>query len=352
MDYTNLPFKKRFLNPSAPTMNKEKTPYKILQILKDGQFHSGEDLGQTLDITRSAIWKAVKQLTSHYHMDIQSISGKGYRIEGGIDLLDLEKIRHALTPELHDDLQISILDQIDSTNNYLLEHIRSDTPCGLPYHVVIAEQQTEGRGRHGSEWTSPYGHNVYFSLAWCCGKDSSELSGLSLAAGIAIIRTLKRFGIQDLTVKWPNDIYYHDKKLAGVLIDLVGESHDRTTMIIGIGINTYLSNKSGSAISQPWVSLYDILGTLVDRNQLIATLSEEVINMIHQFDNSGLQPFIDEWNAHDGFRGQRVVLFNSAQKYNGIMQGIGKHGELILQGENGKIMKFFSGELSLRKAPC
>jgi BirA family biotin operon repressor/biotin-[acetyl-CoA-carboxylase] ligase len=331
-------------------MNKDKTPYKILQVLKDGQFHSGEDLGHALDMTRSAIWKGVKQLTTNYNLEIQSVSGRGYRIEGGLDLLDIDEILKNIYEPLHDELEISILDQVESTNDYLLENIRSDSRCGLPYHAVVAEQQTKGRGRRGREWQSPYGHNIYFSLAWCCNKDPLELSGLSLAAAIAIIRTLERFGIKGLEVKWPNDIYYHDKKLAGVLIDLVGESHGRTTMIIGMGINTYISNKTGEDISQPWVSIHDILGEFIDRNKLIGTLSQEVIKMIHQFDDAHLEPFLKEWNKHDCFSGKEVVLFNAEKKIQGVMQGIGDHGELLLLDDTGQVKKHISGELSLRKA--
>ncbi len=332
------------------SMNKDKTPYKILQVLKDGQFHSGEALGYTLEMTRSAIWKGVKQLTSHYHLEIESISGRGYRIKGGLNLLDKNEIARNTPAPLREQLQISLLDQVESTNDYLLDDVRSETRCGLPYHIAIAEQQTQGRGRRGHQWHSPYGHNIYFSLAWCCNKDPIEMSGLSLAAAVAVIRTLKQLGVEGLGVKWPNDIYYHNQKLAGVLIDLVGESYGRTTAIIGIGINTYLSEKAASVIDQPWTSLHDILGQFIDRNYIIALLCQHVIAMINQFNQDHLEPFIDEWNQHDCFKGKKVILTNGTQHIHGTMQGISKKGELLLEDEHATIKKYSSGELSMRES--
>lgn len=330
-------------------MNKSKTPYKILQVLKDGQFHSGEDLGHALDMTRSAIWKGVKYLTTHYNLEIQSISGRGYRIEGGLNLLDEKCIAESMTEASRDLLDLTCLEQIDSTNNYLLESIHNDQRSSKPFHIVVAEQQTAGRGRRGKEWQSPYGHNIYFSLAWRCNKDPLELSGLSLAMAVAIIRTLKHIGLNDVCVKWPNDILFNGRKLAGVLVDLVGESHGRTTVIIGIGINTFLTNKVGRDIEQPWVSLHDILDRFIDRNILIALLTERVISTIQTFDSKGLEPFMDEWNQHNMFRDKPVRLLNAAQQISGIMRGITAQGELLLEDDQHQIKRYISGELSLRE---
>lgn len=331
-------------------MNKDKTPYKLLHILKDGQFHSGEDLGHALKMTRSAIWKGVKQLRTHYHLDMQSIPGRGYCIAGGVDLLEKNSILSDLPEDIRKQTQITLLDQIDSTNNYLLQDIRSAIRCSLPYHIAIAEQQTDGRGRRGRKWHSPYGHNIYFSLAWCCNKDPLEISGLSLATAIAIIRTLKKLGITPLGVKWPNDIYYHGKKLAGVLIDFVGESYGRSTVVIGIGINTYLSNETARDIDQPWTSLHNILNRFVERNKLAALLTQELIHTIQQFDTQHLKPFMDEWDQHDCFNGKSVVLSHGAQHRYGIMRGISEQGELLLEDTQHNIKKYSSGELSMREA--
>ena len=330
-------------------MKKDITPYKILQVLKDGQFHSGEDLGRALEITRSAIWKGVKYLTAHYDLEVQSISGRGYRIEGGLNLLDKQLILNNLSPAEREHLALTVVEQVDSTNTYLLEAINNEQHSELPFHLLVAEQQTAGRGRRGRQWASPYGHNIYFSLAWRCNKDPLELSGLSLAMAIAIIRTLKQFGLTDLSVKWPNDILFHGRKLAGVLVDLVGESHGRTTVIIGIGINTFLTNKAGNDIEQPWVSLHDILDRYVDRNQVISVLVQNVMHIIQQFDTDGLTPLMGEWDQHDMFKNKAVRLFNADHEIRGIMRGISDQGELLLEDDQQHIKRYISGELSMRE---
>lgn len=330
-------------------MKKDKTPYKILHLLKDGQFHSGEELGSALHITRSAIWKGIKYLIAHYDLEIQSISGRGYRIEGGLNLLDRATILNALKADEREHLQLTVLEQVDSTNTYLLEATKNSQPDALPFHLVIAEQQTAGRGRRGHQWVSPYGHNIYFSLAWRCNKDPLELSGLSLAIAIAIIRTLKEFGLTDLTVKWPNDILFHEHKLAGVLIDLVAESHGRTTVIIGIGINTFLTNRAGTPIEQPWVSLHNILDRHVDRNEIISILTQNVMYIIQLFDAEGLAPLLNEWHEHDAYKGKAVRLFNADNEIHGIMRGISNQGELLLEDDRQQIKRYISGELSMRE---
>ncbi len=329
-------------------MSKRKTYYNILQLLKDGEFHSGESLGAQLNITRSAVWKAIQQLISLYQLNIQSISGRGYRIEGGLSLLDQDDILQHLPPTQHSQIHMTLLDQIDSTNDYLLQIMRNPNQHDLPFSIAVAEQQTQGRGRLGRTWHSPYGHNIYYSFGYRFHKDGLELSGLSLATGIAILRTLTQLGIKNLGIKWPNDIYYQEKKLAGILIDLAGESHGQTNAVMGIGINTYLSHKTALLINQPVISLHDILGHFIDRNQLIALLTQEMIIMIQQFDHSGLSQFIEEWNQYDCFKDKTVILYNTKQSVTGIMRGISPQGELMLEDEHQRITNYMSGELSLR----
>ncbi len=327
-------------------MQKQKTPHKILQILKDGKFHSGQDIGNKLNITRSAVWKGIQQLTQN-GLDIQSIIGRGYRIEGGLSLLDEEHIRQHLPTVKQSKILLTLLDQTTSTNDFLLNNKQ---PYRQTFHFVLAEQQTQGRGRRGRHWVSPYGHNIYCSLRWQCHKDPLEIAGLSLAAAIAVIRSLKAYGVSDgLNVKWPNDILYHKQKLAGILVDLHAESHGTTTVIIGIGLNTTISATQAQTIEQPYTSLSAIQQPPIDRNRLAALIMSHLIDVVHLFDREGLTPFLPEWHQHDRFYGQPVVLQNETHVIEGIMQGISEQGELLLKNRYQQTQKIICGEMHLRK---
>ena len=329
-------------------MNKDKTPYKILQILKDGHCHSGEMLGETLSMTRSAIWKGIQQLQLVYGLDIQSLSGRGYYIEGGLNLLDRELISQGVEPAHQKELRIILLEKTHSTNDYLLTY--PNLSSEVPYTLVLAEQQLQGRGRQGRHWISPYGHNIYFSLAWHCHKDPAELSGLSLTTAIAVVRALKAFGItHHLYLKWPNDILYNQDKLGGILLDIKAESHSTSTVIIGIGINTFLPPLAAKNIDQPWTSLNDILHKPIDRNHLISLLINHVIDMLASFDTLGFPAFLNEWNEYDSLIGQPVIVHQGDKKIGGVMQGITEHGELLVKNAQQQLQTFISGEVKLRK---
>lgn len=331
-------------------MEKDKTSYRILQILNDGQFHSDEVLGEKLKITRSAIWKGVQQLQITYGIAVESSSlpGHGYRLKEPLNLLDREKILQEIDANKQAQIRVILLNQTNSTNDYLLTY--PDLSSDIPYAVVLAEQQLHGRGRQGRHWVSPYGHNIYFSLAWHCHKDLSELSGLSLATAIAVIRALKKYGItSNLYVKWPNDILYGHDKLAGILLDIKTGSSSTSTVIIGIGINTFLPPDFAKTIDQPWTSLNDILHKPINRNHLTSLLINAVIDMLSVFENLGFLTFLTEWNEHDSLIGQPIIISQGDTKIAGVMQGITEHGELLVKNTQQQLQTFISGDVSLRR---
>lgn len=325
-------------------MDHHKTPYKILTILQDGQFHSGESLGNTLKMTRSAIWKAIKQLTET-GIDIKSVTGRGYCIQNGLSLLGASKIHPYLDCNLLKDIDLTILDQVTSTNDILLSRTAT-----TPFQVVLAEQQTAGRGRHQRHWVSPYGHNMYCSVRWNTDKDPTELSGLSLVVAVAITRALKAYGInkQSIGLKWPNDVQIAGAKLAGTLIELKAESHSTTSAIIGMGINTHLSSQDADSIDQAWTALEHVTDQPIDRNHLAALLINDIIHALNQFSRDGLAPFLMDWSAHDTYLDQPVILTNGKHQRQGIYQGVTSKGELILMDESQQHHHIVSGEMSLR----
>ena len=327
-------------------MEKSQTAYKLLELLADGKFHSGETLGHILGITRSAIWKAVKQLST-YNIQVESVTGKGYRIPHGMELLNRKQIENQVAPNARKDIdQLIILNSIDSTNDYLLSLIKSEPDKKI---ACFAEYQNKARGRRGRHWVAPFGTNVSLSLLWYFHKDPAEIVGLSLAIAVGTLSALQKYGIQEgLSLKWPNDILWQGRKLSGVLLEMVAEHHERCAVVIGVGINIHIPNQIANQIDQPWIDIQAITQQTPQRNVLAGLLLNELIYTVQLFAEQGLTPFIPTWRKFDRLIGKTVKLESPNKNVIGVMQDISDKGELILCDSNNEEKRFLSGELSLR----
>lgn len=312
---------------------------KLLTILSDNLFHSGETLGITLGISRAAISNHIKVLSS-LGLDIFSVTGKGYCLAQPLTLLDSNKIIAQLTSI--DSAEVEVLNVIGSTNQYLKDK-STELKNG---HTCLAEAQTAGRGRHGRKWVSPYASSLYLSMHWSFGGGYSVLGGLSLAVGVAIVNALNQCGVQNVQLKWPNDIYAQGKKLAGVLIEVEGQIGSGCQAIIGIGVNVTLPENI-QEIDQPWIDLSQLLEPTVDRNFLAGTLICELSKSLSLFELNGLEPFISKWKELDVFANQAVKLLIGQQVISGICRGIDSSGAILLETKQG-IKAYHGGEISVR----
>lgn len=319
----------------------------LIQQLSDGEFHSGEELGNALGLTRAAIWKLIKSL-NEYGIDIESITNKGYRIPDGLELLDKRKIVKYLEPQSRELLQkLEIFDSLPSTNDHLLQSLKEKQPYIV--HACLAEKQTAGKGRRGRIWYSPFGTNIYLSLLWQFDKDLSQLAGLSLVIAIAVINALHQYGIKgDLGLKWPNDILWQNKKLCGILVETRGEVTEILNTVIGVGLNVRMSNVIKDKIDQPWVDIKHIVSGEVKRNQLAGLILNNLLLVIAQFEQHGLAPFISQWQKYDIACGKKITLHTVSEKLSGIARGINQSGCIMLEDNQGKIQHFSIGEVSLR----
>jgi len=319
---------------------------RLVELLSDGEFHSGEQLGEALGVSRASIWKQVKSLLS-MGLDIQAVKGRGYRILDGLSLLDANAVHAAFTENTRRYIQCpEVFTQIDSTNQYLLDLLEAGE--GKQGLLCFAEQQTAGRGRRGKPWVSPFGKNIYCSLLWHFDKGISALEGLSLVIALSLVKTLEKQGVQELELKWPNDILSKDKKLAGILIEARGDLVDACDVVIGIGINVHMSQQSASAIDQPWVDLYSLQGKKIDRNILVAHLFNQISDDLQQFSSSGFSPFCSEWNEKNSFLDKRVSVSSGKESKRGVCLGVNSQGALLLEID-GRTESFYGGEVSLRK---
>ena len=317
--------------------------YALLTQLNDCQFHSGEALAKKLGVTRAAVWKHLQSLQSRFGIELHALSGKGYRLPAPIELLNKTHIESELKNDFRD-LRVETFLSIESTNQYLLNKV-AHGENGLC--VVLAEHQTAGRGRRGRDWVSPFGANLYLSLLYQIKQPAQGLMGLSLAIAIAISRALSELVNIDVQLKWPNDILYQHKKLCGILLELQGEGFGPAEVVAGIGLNVRLSGEDKKQISQPSISLEEIVGGKIPRNLLASAVIRNVLSVLKTFEQTGLSGFLAEWRRRDAFMDQPVSIQLGNKSIAGINRGIDEHGALLIETD-GQIQRYYSGEISLR----
>lgn len=322
------------LNPSQRT---------LITLLSDGLCHSGNELGLALGVSRSAIWKYMNQLIE-LGLPVFRIPHQGYILKRPCILLNEESISHQLKlKQFEKDYKIHLLTTIDSTNSYL-----SNLPFNSSLDICCAELQTQGRGRFGRLWHSPFGENIYCSARWTLNCDISKLSGLSLVTSLAVAATLKEYlPSESIQIKWPNDILWHAKKLCGILIEIHAESHANAQVIIGIGLNINTDTFNQPLSEKPWCSLYEITGQFYDRNLVLASLLYHLERYLSQFLVYDLAAFIEEWKPYDYLYGQNIQVTQALKTISGTALGIDTAGHLILRDEQGIKHVLSSGDTSL-----
>lgn len=317
---------------------------KLLEFLADGRFHSGESLGACLGVTRAAVWKQLQHLQS-IGIEIHAVRGRGYRLAHSFELIREDRVSELLSPVAQAHVtRLVLLSAVDSTNTYLKRLAREGAPSGT---LCLAESQHAGRGRLGRNWLSPFACNLYLSLLWRFDAGPSALGGLSLVTGVAVVRALRDILPDGLTLKWPNDIHWQGRKLAGVLVEIAGESAGPSHVVIGLGLNVRMPDEIGAQIEQPWTDMTRCLGTTPSRNALAAAVIGAVVEDLLRFQVDGLSPFLDTWRRYDAAAGKVVQLHLPNGVIDGHARGIDDSGALLLQVGD-EVRRFASGEISLR----
>ncbi|SDV11380.1 bifunctional biotin--[acetyl-CoA-carboxylase] ligase/biotin operon repressor BirA [Pseudomonas mucidolens] len=311
----------------------------LLKLLKDGRFHSGEALGAALGVSRSAVWKQLQHLEAELCLPIHKVRGRGYQLVSPLVLLDANEIA-ANAPSSAWPVYIS--ESIDSTNAQALRLI--DAGIAAPF-LVLAEQQAAGRGRRGRKWVSPLAQNIYYSLVLRIEGGLRQLEGLSLVVGLAVMQTLRESGVQAAGLKWPNDVLVGQKKIAGILLELVGDPADICHVVLGIGINVNM--QSADDVDQQWTSVQLETGGPVNRNHLIAKLGLQLQSYLDRHRASGFAALQEEWELNHLWQGRPVSVIAGLNQVDGLVLGIDGQGALRLSVDG--VEKVFSGgELSLR----
>jgi len=317
----------------------------VLRHLADGEFHSGEALARSLDVSRASVWNAIRDLEA-MRLEVYKVHGRGYRLPYPVTLLDRAAVERHLGTNAGR-FTLDIRDTVDSTNTWLLERAAAGAPGGM---VLAAEWQSGGRGRLGRAWHAGVGEALTFSLLWRCARGAGALSGLTLAVGVALARALESAGAGGVALKWPNDILWRGAKLAGVLTELQGDALGPTAVVIGVGINVRLSEATRARIGQVATDLETACGVAPDRNRLLAGVLIGLDRVLEAFGRAGFASLRDEWQRRHAQQGRRVTLtLPDGTRRSGRARGVAEDGALLLETRSGT-QRFHSGEVSLRPA--
>lgn len=331
----------------------------ILSRLQSGEVCSGTDLGVALGISRAAIHKQVVEAT-RLGLDIRTIKGKGYQLLTPLSLLDRNEIIAGLPTTSQGGVRcVDVLTLVGSTN----EAVNQKHAHGEGHlYCCLAEHQTSGRGRLGRVWCSPFGANIYLSIGWLAPRGVSQLEGLSLIVGYCIAMTLKRLGFQGVTLKWPNDVLIHGKKVAGVLVELSGDLHGPCCVTVGVGLNVNMA-PSRADIDRPWIDLSSVLGELpassvpdsikverqngqiLSRSKVAKLLIADIIEGVNKGLKHGFSYYWTAWARFDHFKEKPITFYQDGNEISGIGKGVNAQGQYRINVD-GEFRYITSGEVS------
>ncbi len=252
----------------------------------------------------------------------------------------------ALQEQGIDNVHVEVFDSLPSTSEYLSELAKRSSANAKP-HLCVADWQTNGNGRRGKSWVTERG-NITFSLLLSLAKPPAELMGLSLVTGICIAESLAAQAGLEVNLKWPNDVLVGDRKLCGLLTELVSNSNDATQVVVGIGIN-YKAPADIEQSDYQAVSVPQLVASAPSRAQLIGDVTDRLLREYAVFEALGWSAFAQRWDAFDYLKGKQVRVISGATEERAVAVGVDGQGALLIQA-NGETRPVFSGDVSLRLA--
>jgi len=313
----------------------------LLTLLSSGEFQSGQALADQLSISRATVSSWVTDL-EQYGLEINKVKGRGYRLVRPIHMLNAEHVRSLISEGALARLKVvEFVADTDSTNGSAL---KANYDVG-DWKLFSTEYQNQGRGRRGKSWLSPPCNNLLFSLANKDAFGSNVLYMSSIIAGVAIAKALRECTALPVKLKWPNDLYIEDRKLAGILCELQGSPLDESLLVIGVGLNI---TSFPERVDIKATSLLEEKSVTTDRNQLLAILANAIVSEFENAKKNGTEAVVEQWAAFDLIRGRKVSILQGSNSLTGIASGIDDKGQLLLEGADGSLISFNGGEVSVR----
>ncbi|HEX3028318.1 MAG TPA: biotin--[acetyl-CoA-carboxylase] ligase [Clostridia bacterium] len=329
---------------------------KILKVLKEnqGKFVSGEMLSSIFGVSRTAIWKHIRELRKDGFV-IESSSKKGYVLQTSPDILDPFEIVQNLSTEVIGK-RILRLDSIDSTNNYAKKKASEGCEDGT---AVIAETQTSGRGRLGREWNSSDKKGIWMSVILKPDIAPEEAQIITLAASVAVVKAVKSVTGIDTAIKWPNDVILDGKKVCGILTEMNTEIDRINYIVVGIGVNVnhekadFPEELRDKAVSLKMFSKDDmdskkVLCENYERNMIITSILFELEQKYSKIKKGFFRDIVEEWKLYSATIGKEVRVISRNSEYIGVAIDVAPDGKLIVRCSDGETREVASGEISVR----
>jgi BirA family biotin operon repressor/biotin-[acetyl-CoA-carboxylase] ligase len=315
---------------------------KVLNLLaaQHGEYISGETISNSLQMTRAAVWKQIEALR-RAGFNIEAKTKRGYRLVGvPLDLDPWVFQQELRTRKLG--RECYIFDELSSTIDWAKEAARKECRHGL---TVIAREQKMSRGRLQRPWISPKG-GLWLTVILTPNLTLADAAKLTLCAGVAAAEAVELCCGLKLGIKWPNDLVFQGRKVAGILAETVGEWTSLKTLIMSIGINVNVAPEQFAAILSA-TSIAAILGRPVSLNELAARVLEYLEIEFETMENSGFEPIRQRWLSRAVGIGQPVIILRGEQEFRGVMLGLNDDGSIMIRTEDGDVA-FVAGEIKLR----
>lgn len=317
---------------------------KIIQLLNEADdYISGEEISKQLGVSRTAIWKVINRLKEEGY-EIESVTRKGYRLLSSPDILNSEELHYNLNTEIIGNKIINF-DKLDSTNQQAKKLALEGASNGT---VVIAEEQTAGKGRRGKMWVSPPGTGIWMSVVLRPSVMPENASMLTLVAGLAVCKAVREITNLEASIKWPNDIVVNGKKICGLLTEMNSEIDFINFVVVGIGINVNIE-KFPPELDNIATSLMIEGNQSYQRKKLVKRTLEIFEDYYKKYlETEDLTKIIEEYNEHCINIGRKVRVTGRKQDITGNVKCVTNKGELIVTDQQGEDIVVTSGEVSVR----
>lgn len=318
----------------------------MLDLLKrnKGNWTSGQMLAESTAMTRSAVWKQIVSLREDGY-GIEALTRRGYRLCEIPDRLLIAEIRDGLHTKIIGQKEIQRFEQTDSTNRRAKQMAAANAPEGS---LVIAEEQTQGRGRLDRQWFSPAGQGIYLSLILRPSLAPNEATHMVLLTAVAVAEALIGATGLDVTIKWPNDILVHGRKIAGILMEVAMEMDAVDYVVVGLGLNVNIpSEQFPESFRQGATSILMETGKPGSRLELLHRILESFEDHYRIFQASGYPAIMKRWRELTDLVGRQISVQTINGRYSGIVSDFDRDGFLLLRDAKGQETRLYSGDITV-----
>ena len=323
---------------------RENKKAEVLRLLREStEYISGQELCEKFSVSRTAVWKIMKQLKEEGY-EIEAVQNRGYRLLTVPDILSKSEIESRLDGGWIG-TRVYFAEEVDSTNTWGKRLAEEGAPHGT---LIVADEQTQGRGRRGRSWKSPKGTNISMTLILRPDLEPSRASMLTIVMGLSVAQGLKELLELPIEIKWPNDAVLNGHKLCGILTEMSAQIDYINYVVVGTGINVNLP-EIPEDLKEIATSLLIETGHTVNRAEVIGAVMQAFARNYESFIETGdLSGLRDAYNEILANRDRQVRVLDPKDPYEGVALGINPRGELLVRKEDGSVSEVYAGEVSVR----